>query len=98
MMLRALLSGNVVVFEEALAELSGLPIDRVIGYIHDKTIAAFRALYDKAGLPAAAYPAFRAAILAMREGVLIGEPVGAARWAELEPAITRSRCSRRSWR
>ncbi len=79
MMLRALLSGNVVVFEEALAELSGLPIDRVIGYIHDKTIAAFRALYDKAGLPATAYPAFRAAILAMREGVLIGEPVGAAR-------------------
>jgi uncharacterized protein (DUF2336 family) len=77
--LRALLSGNVVVFEEALAELSGLPIDRVSGYIHDKTIAGFRALYDKAGLPETAYPAFRAAIIAMREGFLIGEPGGAAR-------------------
>ncbi len=40
MILRALLSGNVVLFEEALAELSGLPIERVTGYIHDKTIAA----------------------------------------------------------
>ena len=29
MILRALLSGNVVLFEEALAELSGVPIDRV---------------------------------------------------------------------
>ena len=79
MILRALLSGNIVVFEEAMAELSGLPIDRVTGYIHDKTIAGFRALYDKAGLPGAAYPAFRAAITAMREGVLVGEPGGAAR-------------------
>ena len=77
--LRALLSGNIVVFEEALAELSGLPADRVSGYIHDKTISAFRALYDKAGLPEVAYPAFRAAIVAMREGTLIGEPGGAAR-------------------
>ena len=29
MLLRALLSGNVVLFEEALAELSDMPIDRV---------------------------------------------------------------------
>ena len=79
MILRALLSGNVVVFEEALTELSGLPIDRVTGYIHDKTVSGFRALYDKAGLPETAYPAFRAAIVALREGVLIGEPGGASR-------------------
>jgi uncharacterized protein (DUF2336 family) len=77
--LRALLSGNVVVFEEALAELSGLPIDRVVGFIHDRSIAAFRALYDKAGLPRSAYPAFRAAVNAMREGALLGERGGAAR-------------------
>jgi uncharacterized protein (DUF2336 family) len=79
MILRALLSGNVVLFEEALAELSGLPIDRVIGYVHDKNIAGLRALYGKAGLPQIAYPAFREAIAAMREGVLIGERGGAAR-------------------
>jgi uncharacterized protein (DUF2336 family) len=79
MILRALLSGNVVVLEEALAELSGLPLDRVTSYIHDKNISGFLALYRKAGLPDAAYPAFREAIAAMRDGVLIGEQGGAAR-------------------
>ena len=79
MILRGLLSGNVVLFEEALAELSGLPLDRVTGYIHDKNISGFRALYRKAGLPDAAYPAFREAIAAMRDGILLGEPGGVAR-------------------
>ncbi len=68
MILRALLSGNVVLVEEALAELSGLPIDRVISHVHDKTISGFHALYRKAGLPDAAYPAFREGITAMRQG------------------------------
>ena len=79
MILRGLLSGNVVLFEEALAELSGLPLDRVTSYIHDKNISGFRALYRKAGLPDAAYPAFREAIAAMRDGILVGEPGGVAR-------------------
>jgi uncharacterized protein (DUF2336 family) len=79
MILRALLSGNVVLFEEALAELSGLPIDRVSAYVHDKNISGFRALYREAGLPEVAYPAFREALAAMRAGVLIGEQGGAAR-------------------
>jgi uncharacterized protein (DUF2336 family) len=79
MILRGLLSGNVVLFEEALAELSGLQVDRVTSYIHDKNISGFLALYHKAGLPDAAYPAFREAIKGMREGVLIGEQGGAAR-------------------
>jgi uncharacterized protein (DUF2336 family) len=79
MILRALLSGNVVLFEEALAELSGVPLDRVASYLHDRNISGFRALYAEAGLPDVAYPAFREAIKAMREGVLIGEQGGAAR-------------------
>jgi uncharacterized protein (DUF2336 family) len=79
MILRALLSGNVVLFEEALAELSGVSIDRVTGYIHDKNISGFRALYREAGLPEVAYPAFREALAAMRAGLLIGEQGGAAR-------------------
>ena len=79
LILRALLSGNVVLFEEALAELTGLSIERVAGFVHDKNVSAFRALYRKAGLPDAAYPAFREALAAMREGVLLGEPSGAAR-------------------
>jgi len=79
MILRALLSGNVVLFEEALAELSDQPIDRVASYIHDRNISGFPALYHKAGLPEAAYPAFREAITGMREGLLNGEQGGAAR-------------------
>ena len=79
MILRALLSGNVVLFEEALAELSGVPIDRVTSYIHDRNISGLSALYRKAGLPALAYPAFREAIAAMREGALYGEQGGVAR-------------------
>ncbi len=79
MILRGLLSGNLVLFEEALAELSALPVDRVTSYIHDKNISGFRALYRKAGLPDAAYPAFREAIAAMRDGILLGEPGGVSR-------------------
>ncbi len=79
MILRALLSGNVVLVEEALAELSGLPIERATGLIHDKTVAGFHALYRKAGLPDAAYPAFREAVVAMREGALTANRAGVAR-------------------
>ena len=79
MILRALLSGNVVLFEEAMAELSGVSIDRVTAYIHDKNISGFRALYREAGLPEVAYPAFREALAAMRAGLLIGEQGGVAR-------------------
>jgi uncharacterized protein (DUF2336 family) len=79
MILRALSSGNVVLFEEALAELSSIPIDRVTAYVHDKNISGFRALYRAAGLPEVAYPAFREALAAMRAGLLIGEQGGASR-------------------
>jgi uncharacterized protein (DUF2336 family) len=67
----------VVLFEEALAELSGVPIDRVTSYVHDRNISGLSALYRKAGLPDQAYPAFREAIAAMREGALVGERGGA---------------------
>lgn len=79
MILRAVLCGNVVLFEEALVELSGVELDRVTSYIHDKNISGFRALYAKAGLPDVAYPAFREAIMAMRDGILVGEQGGVAR-------------------
>ena len=79
MILRALLSGNVVLFEEALAELSGVAIERLTSYIHDRNISGFAALYCKAGLPDVAYPAFREAIAAMSEGMLVGEHGGVAR-------------------
>ena len=79
LILRALLSGNVALFEEALAELSGVPLARVRGFVHDNRGAGFRAVYDKAGLPASTWPAFRAAIEAMRESSPFAEPGGASR-------------------
>jgi uncharacterized protein (DUF2336 family) len=93
MILRALLSGNVVLFEEALVELSGVPLDRVTGYIHDKNISGFHALYRKAGLPDIAYPAFREAITAMRDGVLIGEQGGVSRLKRRMVERVLARCS-----
>jgi uncharacterized protein (DUF2336 family) len=93
LVLRALLSGNVVLFEEALAELSGMPLDRVTSYIHDKNISGFQALYRKAGLPDAAYPAFREAITAMREGLLLGEHGDAARLKRRMTERVLTRCA-----
>lgn len=79
LILRALLSGNVEMFEEALAELADLPLARVSALVHDKSTAAFHALFRRAELPASTFPAFRAALEAMREGGFIAEPGGATR-------------------
>jgi uncharacterized protein (DUF2336 family) len=79
LILRALLSGNLSLFEEALGELSGMPLERVRDIVHDARGNGFRALYDKAELPASAYPAFREAIEAMREAVHLGEPGNGSR-------------------
>jgi hypothetical protein len=88
MILRALLSGNAILFEEALAERSGVSIDR----IHDKSISGFR------GMPEVAYPAFREALAAMRAGVLIGEQGGMHAWAwragRVTVAVAATLCSR----
>jgi uncharacterized protein (DUF2336 family) len=79
LVLRALLSGNVGMFEEALAELSGMPLTRVSALVHDKGTTGFHALFRKAELPASTYPAFREAVEAMREGGFLSELGGAIR-------------------
>jgi uncharacterized protein (DUF2336 family) len=79
LVLRALLSGNVAMFEDVLAELSGLPLARVQALVHDRGSAGFRAIYDKAGMPASAYVAFREAIGAIRDAEDDGEYVGSSR-------------------
>ena len=91
LILRALLSGNVVLFEEALAELTDMPVERVSGLVHDSGNAGLRALFDQAGLPRSTYPAFKEAIGAMREGGFVSEPGGAARLKRrmIERVLTR---------
>jgi uncharacterized protein (DUF2336 family) len=79
LILRALLSGNIELFEQALAELSGITLARVSRLIHTKGSAAFDALFERAGLPALTYPAFREAIEALREGGFAAGPQGAGR-------------------
>jgi uncharacterized protein (DUF2336 family) len=91
LILRALLSGNVALFEEALAELTDMPVERVSNLIHDSGNAGLRALFDQAGLPPSTYPAFKEAIEAMREGGLVIEPGGVARLKRrtIERVLTR---------
>jgi uncharacterized protein (DUF2336 family) len=91
LILRALLSGNISLFEAALADLAGLPVARVASIVHDAG-APFRALYDKAGLPASTWPAFREAVEALREAVHLDEPGGASRLKRrmIERVLTRS--------
>jgi uncharacterized protein (DUF2336 family) len=90
LLLRALLSGNVTMFEEALAELSDMPLARVSGIVHGRG-AGFRALYEKAGLPVSTLPAFREALEAMREEGFVSEPGGASRLKRrvIERVLTR---------
>jgi uncharacterized protein (DUF2336 family) len=90
LILRALLSGNVALFEESLAELTEMPVARVSALVHDRGGVGLRALFEKAQLPPSTYPAFKEAIEALREGVL-HEPGGAARLKRrmIERVLTR---------
>lgn len=79
LVLRSLLSGNLEFFEQALAELADLPAQRVSALVHDRRAAGFKAVFDRAGLPASVYPAFRSAIEAMHEDGLNAEVGGNTR-------------------
>jgi uncharacterized protein (DUF2336 family) len=79
LILRALLSGNMRLFEEALADLAGIPVARVSGFVHTRRSAGFDAVYLKAGLPPHALPAFRAALDAIHEDGFVAEPGQEAR-------------------
>jgi len=92
LILRSLLSGRTELFEEALADLAQVPLSRAIGIVHDRRGAGFRALYDKAGLPAAIFPAFREALDAMRDEGFMFEPGSATRLKRRIIERTLSRC------
>ena len=51
LILRALLSGNLELFDAALAELADLPLARVTALLHDRGGASLQALLIRAGLP-----------------------------------------------
>lgn len=74
LLLRALLSGNTRFLIDALAELSGLSASRISSVLADRSGHGFRALFERAGLPQAAYSAFRAAIEVVHEMGFAGTP------------------------
>lgn len=62
LLLRALAHGHMTFFEWAVAELAGVPHHRTWLMIHDAGPLGLRAIYERAGLPARLFPAFRAAV------------------------------------
>src|ERR1700744_2149918 len=79
LILRALLSGNLELFDHALAELSGLGPARVSALLHDRGAASLRALLTRAGLPESTFAAFRVALEASHEIGFADTLGGAAR-------------------
>src|SRR6266436_4159566 len=79
LILRALLSANLELFDCALVELSGLPQARVSALLHDRGGASLNALLIRAGLPPSTFPAFRAALEASHEVGFVGTVDEAAR-------------------
>jgi uncharacterized protein (DUF2336 family) len=78
LILRALLSGNFELFDQALVELSDLPQARVSALVYDRG-ASLNALLARAGLPESTFPAFRAALEASDEMGFVGTAGEAAR-------------------
>lgn len=62
LLLRALAQGHMSFFECAVAELAGVPHHRTWLMIHDAGQLGLRAIYERAGLPARLYSAFRVAV------------------------------------
>jgi len=79
LILRTLLSGNLELFDAALAELSGLPQVRVSALLHDRGGASLHALLRRAGLPESTFAAFRIALDVSHETGFADTPGGVAR-------------------
>jgi uncharacterized protein (DUF2336 family) len=62
LLLRTLAQGDMRFFEHGVAELAGVPHPRTWMMIHDAGPLGLRAIYERAGLPARLFPAFRAGV------------------------------------
>ncbi len=60
--LRALLFGEVRLFQEMASVLASIPSEEVGAMVADRSGRSFRAVYDRMGLPRGAYIAFRTAL------------------------------------
>jgi uncharacterized protein (DUF2336 family) len=62
LLLRGLANGHMTFFEHAVAELAGVPHHRTWLMIHDAGPLGLKAIYERAGLPARLFGAFRAGV------------------------------------
>ncbi len=79
LILRALLSGNLELFNVALSELSDMPPARVAALLQDRGGASLQALLQRAGLPESTFAAFRAALQVGHETGYVDTAANAAR-------------------
>ena len=70
--LRALCMGDLDFFEVSTAMLAAIPLGSARMLIHDDGPLGLHAMIDRAGLPGALYPAFRAAIDVIHENEFDG--------------------------
>ncbi|HLT77954.1 MAG TPA: DUF2336 domain-containing protein [Ferrovibrio sp.] len=84
LVLRALAGGDIVFFEQALAQLCSVPLRNAQLLIHDPGGRGFRAIYDRAGLPGEFF-AMAAAVVEMARG----QQSGADRAFFVEAVTTR---------
>jgi len=78
-LLRAVCMGNITLAAAAFAELSNVRIERIETILNNDKRAAFKAVYDRAGLPQAAYLIFQCAISTWRKLLSAKNPVDEAR-------------------
>ncbi len=74
LIIRSLCVGHMAFVEHALAELSGVPHQRVWLMVHDAGPLGLQAVFDRAGLPRRFLPIFRAAVAMYHETTLDGGP------------------------
>jgi len=79
--LSALCQGDFNFFEQALAQLSGVPVSNARKLISDKGDLGFRAIYNKSGLPDAMFPAVKLLLRIVHELSDEGEKTGSSRYA-----------------
>lgn len=80
LIVRALCVGHMSFVEHALAELSGVPHQRVWLMVHDAGPLGMQAVFDRAGLPRRLLAVFRAAISVYHETQYDGGPGDRARF------------------
>ena len=97
LLMRALANGHMSFFEWGMAELAGVPHHRTWLMIHDAGPLGLKAIYERAGLPARLFGAFRVGVDTFHAMEAEGGPDSAAVFQErmLERFLTQPRTATR---